>query len=423
MIQVDNNNGARGTLPLFIASLFLALAGAVFIGSRMLNLSITDIEQLVIIMGGNGLLTTLVSYGFYRFGIIQWFRSLRWTLMVTIILAVALVMLNIWVLAQLMFIDRHYFTLTTTMLVFAGLTSVSLSIFISRALTDRLCRLSTAAYRLAEGDLSIRLEGKGNDEIAYLIQSFNTMAQHLQEVDDQKRALEKTRRDLIAWVSHDLRTPITSMRVMLEAMADGVVNDQETQQRYLNTTLSEIAHLSRLIDDLFEMAQLDVGHLDLDMQPASIRDLVSDTLSAMQPKANARDIILTGQVDEGVDLVRMAPDKIQRVLYNLTENALRYTPPGERVSIHVTRGEQVIDVRVNNTGVTIPQDKLPLIFHSFYRGEESRAQTAEGERGVGLGLAIARGFVEAHGGTIGVESSVAQGTTFHFTLPDKNAAG
>lgn len=421
MTQQAQTNLSRYPLVLFFGSMVLSLAGTIIIATLFLNLPGDDIQQLVFFMGGTGILTTISSYTFYRLGLLQWFGSLRWTLLVTIMFTVALVLMIVWLLAQLMFIDSHYITLTSTLLVFAGLTSISFGFFVSQAMTDRLGLLSAAAGKLAEGDLTARLEVKGNDEIAQVSEMFNTMAQNLQEVDEQKQKLEQARRDLIAWVSHDLRTPLTSMRAMLEAISDGVVSDEETVDRYVRTSLAEIQHLNHLITDLFELAKLDVGHLSLDFQEASLSDLISDTIGAMKRKAEQKQISLTGQVAKEIDIVHMAPDKIQRVLLNLVQNAIEYTPANERVLIKAMHCGDHVQVDVHNSGVTIPKEDLERIFESFYRGERSRAKSDDGERGTGLGLAIARGFIEAHRGRIWVNSDKS-GTTFSFTIPVKTAA-
>ena len=410
---------SKRPIVLFMLSLFLALAGTVLFSALFVQMPGNELQQLVYIMVGAGISTTIISYGLYRLGILQWLYSLRWTLLLIVLFTVALILINMWVLVQLMLMESHYLPTTLTMLVFAGLTAMSFGFFVSKTMTDRLTKLNEAAGKVAEGDLSTRLDVRGNDEIAQLTHSFNTMAHNLQTVDEEKRKLEKTRRDLVAWVSHDLRTPLTSMRVMLEALADGIITDEETQTRYMRNSLTEIEHLSRLIDDLFEMAQLDVGHLQMDYQYASISDLVSDTLGSMMPKARQRNIILNGKVDSDIDLVYIAPDKIQRVLYNLVQNAITYTPDGETGSIHVSQADHCTQVDVHNTGVHIPDDQLGLLFQSFYRGEKSR-KSNDGERGTGLGLAIARGFVQAHGGKIWATSSEENGTTFTFTLPDKH---
>ena len=286
-------------------------------------------------------------------------------------------------------------------------------------MTQRLSALSNAASQVAQGDFSTRLSVTGNDEIAHLTQSFNAMTRDLEQVEEQKQQLEQTRRDLVAWVSHDLRTPLASMRVMLEALSDGVIDDEETQKRYIDTTLSEIQHLSHMISDLFEIAKLDVGHIDLDLVATPFADLISDTMGSLMAKARKKDITLQGQVEEDIDLVFIAPDKIQRVLKNLIDNAIKYTPQGETVSIRAqTCDDESVRIDVHNTGVHIPRDDLPHLFDSFYRVEKSRAN-ADDERGTGLGLAIARGFVQAHGGEIWAESTPHHGTTFSFTVPNR----
>ena len=376
-----------------------------------------DVTGLIVLLVGIGLATSAASFALYRLGIVQWFRSLRWALVLIIVLTVSLIFMNVWIMAKLMFINYHDLTLTTISLVFAGLTAIGVGFFVANNMTERIRRLAHAANRLARGDLSTRLAVNGNDELAELTKTFNAMAHSLQEVDEQKRVLEQTRRDLIAWVSHDLRTPLATMRVMIEAMADGVVTDPETVSRYLENTQNEIRHLSHLIDDLFELAQLDVGHLNLAFQNASLRDLISDTIGTMSARAQLHNVRLHGDVPDDLDLIYMAPDKIQRVLYNLVDNAVNYTPPGEEVHLTAHRAGNTIQIDVHNTGVVISQEDLPEIFNSFYRGERSRARSDSGQRGTGLGLAIARGFVEAHHGRIWVESAPESGTTFSFTIP------
>jgi len=413
-------NFLRHPLPILLGGLLLLLVIFFIVSTVVVALPMSVTQQIVLLMAGTGAFFTVSSYGLYRSGVLRYLGSLRWLLLLIVVFTVLVVLFQLWVLSRLMIFSTHYLPIVTTMMFFAGLTGISFGYFVSRAMTERLFKLSEAAGRLAQGDLSTRLEVIGNDEIALLTRSFNAMAHDLQQVDEQKRMLEQTRRDLVAWVSHDLRTPLTSMRVMLEALSDGVVQDEETQQRYMQTSLAEIEHLSRLIDDLFQLAQLDVGHTQLDFQLMSIGDLISDTLGGMMAKAQRKGIRLHGEVEDGIHLVKMAPDKIQRVLKNLADNAIKYTPAGESVTIRACRRDlQTIQIDVHNTGVHIPQNVLPNLFESFYRGESSRA-TTDDERGAGLGLAIARGFVQAHGGEIWAESDPTSGTTFSFTLPENH---
>jgi signal transduction histidine kinase len=417
MLTVKTETLTRYPLLLFIMGVFLAILGAMLVVIPTLDPPAKDMRLLVTFMTSTGVLTISLAYILYRLGLVSWFRSLRWSLLVTIILTVVLIFVNVWVTAQLMFITSHDLFLTTGLLVFAGMTAITFGYFISSALTDSIRDMAKATEQLASGDLTTRLDVRGNDELANLGKAFNWMASSLQQIDEQKRMLEQTRRDLIAWISHDLRTPLASMRVMIEAMTDGVVDDPATTARYLQNTQNEIQHLSRMIDSLFELAQLDTGQVNLNIQMASLRDLISDTLGSMNAHAKQQHIDLAGEVDDSVDPVYIAPDKIQRVLYNLVHNAILYTPPQQKITLTARSSGDDVRVDVHNSGAAIATDEIPHIFDSFYRGERSRTKNNTGHRGAGLGLAIARGFVEAHGGKIWVESSPDTGTTFSFTLP------
>ena len=414
-----NRNILRNPLWVVLISLLLPIAGTLLSGIIMFQLPENDVRELVAFMTITGILSTSLSYTFYRLGVMEWFGSLRWAIWMVIALTVLMIFLNVWGIARFTFREQHYLALTSVLLVFAGLTALTVGFFASKTMTDRLSQLTDATEKLAEGDFTIRLNISGNDEIARLAATFNDMAKNLQEVDEQKRQLEQTRRDLTAWVSHDLRTPLTSMRVMIEAMLDGVVQDEATIHRYLDNSRVEIEHLSHLIDDLLELAQLDVGHLTIHIQEASIRDLISDTLGVMMAKAKQRKITLKGEVADDVDMIQMAPDKIQRVLSNLVDNAIKYTRQGESVTLRAWRSNDDIRIDIHNSGSYIPQDVLPRLFESFYRGEGSRMRGDDGVRGTGLGLAIARGFIEAHGGHLWANSIKSEGTTFSFTLPQR----
>lgn len=404
-------------LPLLILGFTVFIGGLLLVNRLTVPLPENVMERLIVLMTGTGLLLTIVTFAVYKSGILYYLK-LRLLLAVMVLIIIGIVLLYQWILSQEIFSYSYYFPMISTVMFFTALLSISIGYFVSRTITGRLFALSEAAGAVAQGNFGIRLDVRGTDEIAFLIRSFNAMAQDLQEVEEQKQRLEQTRRDLVAWVSHDLRTPLTSMRVMLEALADKVITDEETQTRYIETTLSEIQHLSHLINDLFELAKLDVGHMELDRQPVPIADLISDTMGSMMAKAERKNIRLQGQVDDELDLVNVAPEKIQRVLKNLLDNALKYTPAGESVNIHAHHCKgKFVQVDICNTGVLIPPESLSKLFESFYRGEKSRVRTDD-ERGTGLGLAIARGFVHAHGGKIWAESSPEKGTIFSFTLPE-----
>ena len=185
-------------------------------------------------------------------------------------------------------------------------------------------------------------------------------------------------------------------------------------QRYLRTAQRDVRSLALLIDDLFQMAQLDAGGLPLDRQPNAISDLISDTIERFSQLAAERQVTLEGYASAGVDPVLIDAQQIERVLFNLVSNALRHTPAGGRVQVRALPMDQGAQVEVRDTGEGIRPEDLPHIFEQFYRGEKSRSRATGGS---GLGLAIAQGIVRAHGGHIDVESQSGQGTRFFFTLP------
>ncbi len=373
-----------------------------------------DLGLMALYLTITALVSALAGYVAYRMGWINFSPALRWTLLGGYALASVLTFFNVWFSAQMMFASEHDLLLAIVLLVFAGGMAMALGYFLSSTVTERIDQLKSAAEKLAQGDLKTRVAVNGRDEVASLAVTFNQMAEQLQAADNKQRELESLRRDLIAWVSHDLQTPLTSMRAILEALSDGVVEDPETVKRYLHTAQRDVNSLSALIDDLFQMAQLDAGGFPLNRADASLGDLVSDTLESFTQLAKGRAITLEGNVDSDVDPVHMDTQAIGRVLNNLIGNALRHTPANGRVSVWVRRVNQRVEVTVSDTGEGIQADDVPHIFERFYRGEKSRSRATGG---AGLGLAIARGIVQAHGGDIRVESETGKGAQFTFYIP------
>jgi signal transduction histidine kinase len=407
----------RGTHRLLMYALILAVAVAgVLLTISRIGAS-SELNTLLILMAVIAVVSLGAAYAAYRLRLVRWLRSLRWALIVIIILTVAIIFINVWVTARLMFISEYDLSITVALLLFAGTIAMIFGFLVSSAITDSIREMGKAAEKVAQGKLDTRLSVQGNDELADFARTFNWMASNLQEVDEQKRRLDQERRDLIAWASHDLRTPVTALRAMLEAMIDGVVSDPQTMNRYLHNMELETTNLTQLIDNLFELAQLDEGHIKLDYQKASLRDLISDTLGSMSVRARQQNISLSGEVDPDVDMLYFAPDKIQRVLSNLLDNALRYTPDGGSVTLKASHEADQVKVTVQNSGEGVGTIDLSQVFTRFYREERSRAQSKDGRRGAGLGLAITRGFVEAHGGKIWVENDPQTGVKFTFTLP------
>lgn len=363
------------------------------------------------------LVSGLAGYAAYRFRWMERSPALRWSLMAGYALASLLTFLNVWITARLMFASKHDLTLATILLLFAGGIAMILGYFLSNTVTGRIRRLDQAAKEIQAGNLSVRIPVNGNDEVAGLARTFNQMAAKLQEADSNQQALESMRRDLVAWAGHDLRTPLTGVRVLVEALADGVISDPDTSQRYLQQARKQIDHLSLLIDDLFQVSQMDAGGIKLNLESASLTDLLSDTLEGFSGLAAKQNIALSGHADPGIDPICIDVQRIGRVLNNLVNNALRYTPAGGAVSVQAEVAPKSVRVMVQDNGEGISAEDLPRVFDRFYRGEKSRSQATGGS---GLGLAIAKGIVEAHGGRIWAESQPGQGTRIYFNLPRKD---
>ncbi|HSD83711.1 MAG TPA: HAMP domain-containing protein, partial [Anaerolineae bacterium] len=285
-------------------------------------------EDLRLLLGYM-LLTSLGSLGagyiLYRLDWWRWPRRIFYTFLLGLFFQSGVVFFNVWLTARSMLINEHDLEVTYVLLLFGIAVGIVFGVYAARVLTLRIRELHYAAQRIAGGDLSTRVIVKGRDELADLSTTFNRMITQLEKTDRQQRELDKLRRDLIAGASHDLRTPITSMRVVIEALADGLVEDPDSRQHYLASLQADIASLSKMIDELFELAQIDAGGLKLERGPTALRDLISDVMVRLRPLARAHQVQLDGDVAADVDPVTLDAAKMERVLVNLINNALRHT--------------------------------------------------------------------------------------------------
>jgi len=304
--------------------------------------------------------------------------------------------------------------LFAVLLVYATVLSLALFYLLSKGMTASLARIRAGAARIAEGDLETHVVVETRDELGDLADDLNLMATRLAAVARQERQMEQSRRELIAAVSHDLRTPLAAIRVTIEAILDGVVTDEETVTRYLRTMRAGTKELSRLIDDLFELSRIEAGALVLMPEPAAVSDLLSETLGRMAPQAAARGVTLDGHAAPDLPLLPLDARQIGRVLVNLVDNALRHTPAGGHVAVAACRMDGAVRVEVEDSGEGIAAEDLPHVFERFYRGDKSRSREGGG---AGLGLAISKGIIEAHGGRIWAEPLAPHGTRVAFTLP------
>lgn len=278
--------------------------------------------------------------------------------------------------------------------------AVVAALLTARSIAGSVERVRDASAKLSAGDLSVRAPLTGPAEVVDLAASFNEMAASLEQLFD-------ARRELVAWASHDLKTPLANMQAMLEALEDGLVEPEAT----LPVLREQVTVLSLLVDDLFELSRIDAGALTLELRATPLEPVVEGCLRGVEADARRRGIGLVATVPGAVS-ARCAPDKVERVLLNLLANALRHTPSDGSVAVRVEQIDSQVRVSVEDTGEGLGPEARARMFDRFWRGDPARSAP-----GSGLGLAIARGLVEAHGGRIWAEERPEGGARVSFTLP------
>lgn len=312
-----------------------------------------------------------------------------------------------FVVASTRFLFRFWRQLLAAGFVAAGIALV-VARWLARGMTQPLRDMATAAHRMERGDYTQRVETRSRDEVGQLAVAFNRMSGELE-------SLEQLRRDLVANVSHELKTPISALRAHLENLLDGV---ERPEPRTLQIMLAQSDRLGRLVDQLLELSRLESGDVPMHRETVPLRPLVTRVLSEIEVTRAGRDVDLAEQVPEDLPAVFADPERVHQVLFNLLDNAVRFTPAGGRITVTASRRNGAIDVAVADTGPGIEAEHLPRLFDRFYRVDEARSRD---DGGTGIGLAIARSVVEAHGGRIWAESEPGGGSTFTFELPVADA--
>ena len=286
--------------------------------------------------------------------------------------------------------------------------SAVVGLLLSGAIARPLRRLTAAAGAVARGQLDQEVPVGSRDELGRLSGAFNEMTARL-------RASRQMQVDFVANVSHELRTPLTAIKGLVETLRDGAVDDPQVRDRFLETVDDETDRLIRLVNDLLILSRADSEALNLQRQTVDMVDLVSSTVARLAAQAEAKDLVVGVETNAAPLQALADPDRIEQVLLNLLDNAIKYSPPGGSVTVGVAGdpGEDV-QVWVRDEGIGIPEEDLARVGERFYRADRARSR-AEG--GSGLGLAIARALVEGHGGRLWLESQEGQGTLATFTLP------
>jgi signal transduction histidine kinase len=319
--------------------------------------------------------------------------------------------------SRAMFISSHDLGILSVVLLAAGTVGVSSALVMGRQLGAASTSLVDVARRVgSEGDSPKEPTPRhAPQELAQLAHELDVMEERLDDARRRERTLEASRRELVAWVSHDLRTPLAGMRAIVEALDDRVVDDPATVARYCRTLREEVDRLTALVDDLFELSRTQAGVLKLQFERVSLGDLVSDAIAGSAPIAAAKGVKLEGHVvGPPPELMASAPE-VLRVLRNLLENAIRHTPSDGSVVVEAGIDDlepERVYVEVRDSGGGVPEADLPYIFDVAFRSDRARTPGT----GSGLGLAIAKGFVEAHRGDLTVANANG-GARFTLRLP------
>ena len=403
----------------------IAISGGVLVALTAIAMALAVVtldapaRDLLLLAGfllASGGFSIAVAFAAPRWRALRRANSLRVKLIVMMVLSAALALSTVVITSALMFISPHDLALLAGLITFAFGISVLLALTTSGPIFAEIAELTEGVRTLSQGSLDAHVPVRSNDEVGQLAAAFNEMTQRLRDSLGRERGLEQARRELVAAVSHDLRTPLASIRAMVESMSDGVVTDEGTVTRYLQRTVAEVESLGQLINDLFELSQLDAGLLQLHLEVASLDDIISDTLESMSAQAMVKHLRLGGEVNGGPLEVEVDTHCVHRVLANLVQNAIRHTPADGTIRVTASDEGATVKIAVSDTGEGIAPSELPSLFERSHNGDASRRG---GSLGTGLGLSIAKGIVEAHGGRIWVSSELGNGSTFAFTLPKR----
>ncbi|MEU5700699.1 sensor histidine kinase [Streptomyces aurantiacus] len=335
-------------------------------------------------------------------------RSLTVSLAVVVAVAVTAMFAGTLAVAQAMFLSAHDLSVVTTVVAMAAVVSMITALLLGRWVVARSHELAVAARSFGDGGDFTAPDAPATAELAAVSRELAATSARLAESRMRERALESSRRELVAWISHDLRTPLAGLRAMSEALEDGVATDP---QRYLRQIRTEVDHLNDMVGDLFELSRIHAGALALSLSRMSLYDLVGDALAGADPLARQHGVRLVGDLVEPVP-VEVDGKEMSRVLGNLLVNAIRRTPADGTVAVSAERSGDGVVLSVTDGCGGIPEQDLPRVFDTGWRGSDARTPPA----GAGLGLAIVQGIVEAHQGRATVHN-IAGGCRFEVTLP------
>jgi signal transduction histidine kinase len=325
--------------------------------------------------------------------------------------AVGVILITVLAAAELMFVSNHDALMVSAIVLAAALVALRAARVAAAGVVHEVGAIRDALVAVGEGERDRRVHAGAAVELSELAGAATRMIEQLAEEERRRDAADAARRNLVASISHDLRTPLASLRLMLAAIEDGVVDDR-TRDRYLATMHTHVGALGSLVDDLFELSRLEAGDLDWSRQQVELSELVDETVAAMRVEAEAKGVAVAADLQPLPRPARADPDRLQRVLFNLIQNAIRHTPADGSVTVRAEPVGDWVEIEVSDTGAGIPHDDRERLFEPFVRG----AGNGEHDTGAGLGLALSRAIVEAHGGRIWLADSET-GTRVRFVIP------
>lgn len=334
-------------------------------------------------------------------------RYLRTTFMTLSVISFLIVVFGLLAAGQQMFISTHDLTLLLIVIGFGVVAAVSFALLVSGPLTGDLTQISATATAIAGGDLTRRTDVGRSDEVGELALAIDEMANTLEDADLARERDDLARRELFAAVGHDLRTPLASLRVAIEAVQDGMTDDPD---RYLDSMQKDTEALSTLVDDLFLLARLDSGDVEHEVGAVDLTEVADEAVELFRPLLDERGLTVRVEMDGRVT-AKASSEGVARVVRNLLDNAVRHSPKGSEVVITVSNGDWA-RVRIADQGEGFSDEFVGRAFDSFSRDGEDRARS---EGGAGLGLAIAHRYIENFGGQIWAESG--PGGVVSFVLP------
>jgi signal transduction histidine kinase len=340
-------------------------------------------------------------------------RPLSRQLAIVIAMVITPLLVTLVILGLMMFVSDQDATLVGVIVVLSGLLGITSAGRLSRALRQDVATIRDGLVAVGAGERDVILEaGGGVVELRELADAANAMIDRLATEEAARDQAESARGHLIAAVSHDLRTPITSLQLLAAAIDDELV-DGQVRREYVRRMLTHIQALSALIDDLFELSRLEAGDINWTLEQVAVGQLVSETVDAMRAQADVRGIAVMADLPEQLAPAKGNPEKLQRVLFNLIQNAIRHSPADGTVVVRAESLGRTVEVEVEDAGDGIPEAERELVFEAFYR---SGADAARSTNGAGLGLAVARAIVDAHGGQIWLPATQV-GTRVRFSVP------